>query len=86
MPCPTVSRDTTDALIAIVEQDPAAELVVDLGAMNVTAAGRTFDIMLPAAAREAFLDGSWDATGLLLENYDQVRDVAARLPYVTTSW
>jgi 3-isopropylmalate/(R)-2-methylmalate dehydratase small subunit len=86
MPCPTVTRESADALIAIVEQDPSAELVVDLGAMNVTAAGRTFPITLPAAAREAFLDGSWDATGLLLDDYDQVRAVAARLPYVTTSW
>ena len=38
---------------------------------------------MPPAAREAFLDGSWDATGLLLENYDEVRAVASRLPYVS---
>ena len=86
MPCPTATRETTEALIAIVEQDPATELVVDLAAMTVTAAGRAFPITLPAAAREAFLDGSWDATGLLLDDYDQVRAVAARLPYVTTRW
>jgi 3-isopropylmalate/(R)-2-methylmalate dehydratase small subunit len=86
MPCPTATRETTEALIAIVEQDPATELVVDLAAMTVTAAGRAFPITLPAAAREAFLDGSWDATGLLLDDYDQVRAVAACLPYVTTSW
>ena len=86
MPCPTVPRETTDALITLVEGDPSAELVVDLGAMTVTAAGRTFPLTLPAAAREAFLDGSWDATGLLLDDYDQVRAVAARLPYVTASW
>jgi 3-isopropylmalate/(R)-2-methylmalate dehydratase small subunit len=86
MPCPTASRETTEALIAIVERDPAAELAVDLGAMTVTAAGRTFTLTLPAAAREAFLDGSWDATGLLLDDYDEVHKVAASLPYVTTSW
>jgi 3-isopropylmalate/(R)-2-methylmalate dehydratase small subunit len=86
MPCPTASRETTDALIALAEQDPSAELVVDLGAMTITAGGRAFEITLPAAAREAFLDGSWDATGLLLENYDEVRAVAARLPYVSASW
>jgi 3-isopropylmalate/(R)-2-methylmalate dehydratase small subunit len=86
MPCPTVSRESADALIALVEQNPAAELIVDLGSMTLTAAGRTFDLALPAAARESFLDGSWDATGLLLENYDEVKAVAARLPYVATSW
>jgi 3-isopropylmalate/(R)-2-methylmalate dehydratase small subunit len=87
MPCPTVPHETTDALIALVEQDPSTEFVVDLDAMTVTASGRTFDITLPAAARESFLDGSWDATGLLLENFDDVRAVAARLPYVAaTGW
>jgi len=86
MPCPTVSRESADALIALVEQNPAAELIVDLGSMTLMADGRTFDLALPAAARESFLDGSWDATGLLLENYDEVRAVAARLPYVAASW
>src|SRR5262245_33366443 len=86
MPCPTVTRETADALIAIAEQDPSAEIVVDLAAMKATAAGRAFDITLPAAAREAFLEGTWDATGLLLDDYDDVRRVAATLPYVTTSW
>jgi 3-isopropylmalate/(R)-2-methylmalate dehydratase small subunit len=86
MPCPTATRETTEALIAIVEQDPSAELVVDLDAMTVAAGGRSFGISLPAAVRGAFLDGSWDATGQLLENYGEVRAVAARLPYVTASW
>ena len=86
MPCPTVPRETTDTLIEMVERDPSTELTVDLGAMTVTAGGRSFPIALPAAARESFLDGSWDATGLLLDDYDAVRAVAARLPYAAGSW
>ena len=54
--------------------------------MQVTADGRAFDVSLPAAAREAFLDGSWDATGLLLDDYDRVRAAADSLPYVTSRW
>jgi len=86
MPCPTTSRENTETLIAIVEQEPSTELVVDLSSMTVTAAGKTFAISLPAGPREAFLDGSWDATGQLLENFDDVRSVAARLPYVSGNW
>ncbi len=86
MPCPTVSRETTEALIALAEQNPSAEIAVDLDTMKVTAGGRSYDLTLPAAAREAFLDGSWDATGLLLDDYDEVRAVAATLPYVRASW
>ena len=86
MPCPTAPRETMEALIAIAEHEPSTAFVVDLKTMKVTASGRTFDISLPAGAREAFLDGTWDATGLLLENYEEVRAVAASLPYVTSSW
>jgi 3-isopropylmalate/(R)-2-methylmalate dehydratase small subunit len=86
LPCPTTSREATEAMLAMIEADPSTEIVVDLDAMTVTAAGRPFDLALPPAIRGAFLDGSWDATGLLLENYDEVRAVAARLPYVTARW
>ncbi len=86
MPCPTVSTESLNALMTAVEADPTTQLVVDLGAMLVTAQGISYDLSLPPAAREAFLDGSWDATGLLLERFDEVRSVAARLPYVSGSW
>jgi 3-isopropylmalate/(R)-2-methylmalate dehydratase small subunit len=33
--------------------------------------------------REAFLEGSWDATGLLLDRYEEVEAVMRRLPYLT---
>ena len=83
MPCPTASPETLDTLMTLVENNPATEITVDLDAMRLKAGDREYELFLPHAAREAFLDGSWDATGLLLEDYDQVRAVAARLPYVT---
>jgi 3-isopropylmalate/(R)-2-methylmalate dehydratase small subunit len=86
LPCPTASADTLAALQTAVERDPSTEIVVDLSTMRVTAAGQSYELSLPAAAREAFLDGSWDATGLLLENYDEVRAVASHLPYVSGQW
>jgi 3-isopropylmalate/(R)-2-methylmalate dehydratase small subunit len=85
MPCPTASRDALDALMALVERDPSVELVVDLDAMRITGGGLEFALALPAAARDALRTGSWDATGLLLEDYDQVRDVAAKLPYISAT-
>jgi 3-isopropylmalate/(R)-2-methylmalate dehydratase small subunit len=86
MPCPTASADTVRELMDLVERDPSTLIVLDLRSMRVAAAGREFAMALPDATREAFLDGGWDATGLLLENYHEVRAVAAALPYVSARW
>ena len=86
MPCPTASASTVEALMTAAERDPSTEILVDLSSMRATANGKAYELSLPAAAREAFLDGSWDATGLLLERFDEVEAVASRLPYVTARW
>jgi 3-isopropylmalate/(R)-2-methylmalate dehydratase small subunit len=86
MPCPTTSAESVRALMDIAERDPGAEIVVNLEAMTVTVGATSFPIALPSSAREAFLDGSWDATGLLVDDFDAVRRVAARLPYVSQAW
>ncbi len=86
MPCPTASREAINALMEMVERDPSTRISVDLTKMRVSAAGREFEVSLPAGARDAFLNGGWDATGLLLEDFQQVRAVASRLPYVTGNW
>ncbi len=83
MPCPTVAPEAAAALQAAAEQHPDLTFHLDLEAMTITGGSQVFPVSLPAPARDALLTGSWDATGLLLENYDEVRAVAARLPYVT---
>jgi hypothetical protein len=69
-----------------VEQDPRLRLVIDLDAMQVSAGEKRFTIALPSTARESFLDGTWDATGLLLDRFEEVEAVAKGLPYVTSHW
>jgi 3-isopropylmalate/(R)-2-methylmalate dehydratase small subunit len=85
MPCVTTDHQTLEALIDVVERAPSTEVAVDLDRMAVSAGSRSFPISLPKAAREAFLDGSWDATGLLLDRFDEVERVASRLPYLQWS-
>jgi len=85
MPCVTADHQTLEALMGLVEAGPAIEVAVDLDRRAVAAGTQTFPIALPAAAREAFLDGSWDATGLLLDRFEDVEKVASRLPYLQWS-
>lgn len=83
MPCVTVSPDAAAALQAQVEATPDAPVVVDLVAGTVTCGPVSAPATLPAAARDAFISGHWDATGLLLDDVAQVEATAARLPYVS---
>lgn len=83
LPCVTVATPDAQAIQQRVEDDPALTLTIDLSALTIAAGDQTWTIAIPSAARDAFLDGSWDATGLLLDRYDEVEAVAARLPYIS---
>jgi 3-isopropylmalate/(R)-2-methylmalate dehydratase small subunit len=82
LPCVTAAHEDVDALMQMVARDPALQVTIDLRTLGASAGSRSFAIGLPAAARDGFLDGSWDATGLLLDRFEEVEAVAARLPYV----
>jgi 3-isopropylmalate/(R)-2-methylmalate dehydratase small subunit len=82
LPCVTARPADVQALMDLVEASPDASITVDLAAGTCTAAGRSFGVSLPANARDAFLTGAWDTTGMLLERYEEVDEAASRLPYV----
>ena len=83
MPCLTVSASDAEALLSAVEADPQAELTVSVANQTVTLGGGKYHAAVPAGAREALTTGSWDATGALLDHFEQVRTVAQQLPYIT---
>ena len=83
LPCVTAPKVDVERLQTALEQDPAAEVRVDLEAMTCTWPGGSCAITMPAAVRDAFVTGAWDTTGMLLDKFDEVRAVAARLPYVS---
>lgn len=82
MPCVTTDEATVTALMAAVEDDPAHDLVVDVEGLTATYRGRVYTVRLPEAARRQLLEGTWDATRVLLAARDAVRATAQRLPYV----
>ena len=82
MPCVSVSPADAERLIQTAEGHPEHEFTLDLASMTVSGAAVTARVILPPGAREAFMEGTWDATGLLLSDYDQVQATARRLPYI----
>ncbi len=83
LPCVVAGAEAIDDLMAEATARPPLRLAVDLRAGTVAAGNRSFPLTLPQPAREAFLSGRWDVTGLLLDRFEEVEAVAARLPYVT---
>ena len=83
MPCVTASAADIERLIAVAESQPDVEFNLDLTTCRISAGDLTVSVGLPEAVRAALTSGNWDATGLLVDRYDEVERVAARLPYVS---
>ena len=83
LPCVTLASADAARLRTTVESDSSAPVAVDLEAGTVGAGGVVWRASMPESARQALISGAWDATGILLADYDAVRRVAASLPYVS---
>jgi len=82
LPCATVNAEDVEVLMSTVEQEPDTHLAFSVDASSIAVADRRVSVTLPAAVRESLLNGQWDATGLLLNQFDDVRKTAVALPYV----
>ncbi|MCU1385050.1 MAG: leuD [Acidobacteria bacterium] len=83
MPCFVASHDEVDRLQALIEAAPDTVIDADVASGIVTAGALTLTAAVPAALRDGFLSGQWNPTAMLLDHFEQVRAVAARLPYVS---
>jgi 3-isopropylmalate/(R)-2-methylmalate dehydratase small subunit len=82
IPCVSASRADLQTLAAAVETDPSVEVTIDLRRGEVRFGGRSFKASLRDSARDALVNGRWDAIGELLEGVPDVKKVAAGLPYL----
>ena len=81
LPCATASAADVERLMDAAERAPAGRMVLSIAGLAIDAAGGALPVHVPGAVREALLSGQWDATGLLLDDFDAVRRTAAALPY-----
>jgi 3-isopropylmalate/(R)-2-methylmalate dehydratase small subunit len=82
MPCAEASRADIAKIAAAVEANPATEVVVDVAKQEVRFAGQTVKVTIRESARDALVNGRWDAIGELLEGLPAVKAKVARLPYL----
>ena len=83
LPCVTATAGDVRMLMARVEQNPQAQVRVDLSSLTCQVDGFQCAIALPQKIRDALVSGSWDTTGMMLDQYAEVDAVSARLPYVS---
>ncbi len=82
VPCVTASEEDVARLMRAIEEDPAHELTVDLETRTATYRGVTYPVAIPEGARTQLLEGTWDATRILVDALPEVRATGTRLPYV----
>lgn len=83
LPCVNAPGGSIQALMAAVESDPESEITVDLQELTLSCGDLGFAVGLPDGDRIQLLEGTWDATGMLLEGRESVRSVARSLPYIS---
>ncbi len=81
MPCVSAAREAILEMAARIEEEPSAEMTIDLVTCSISLGGKTWPCEIREAARAALVSGRWDPIADLIENAPQVEKVAASLPY-----
>jgi len=82
MPCLVMDGRDIRALAVLIDEAPQTEINIDIPGEQVSMADVSFPAKLPDHAREALVDGKWDAIADLLEGLDAVKATADKLPYM----
>lgn len=83
VPCVTADAESVENLQAAIAKDPQTPIEVDLENREVRCGDLTVSVSMPEGARQSFLNGIWDSCGQLVHQLDRVREMAAKLPYLT---
>ena len=81
IPCVVMVTEDRTKIVAEVEADPEAELIVDLESMQVVCANSIYPITMKESAREAFLSATYDPLDNLLAAREDIRQTAEKLGY-----
>ena len=82
MPCASAARADIARIAAAVEANPELEVVIDVAHQEIRFGGKKVKAEFRESARDALINGRWDAIGELLDGRDAVKVTAAKLPYL----
>jgi len=82
LPCVTLEPNDLARLMDAVEADPGQAVEIDLAAQTVTSRAGSMRCKMPEGTRKTLVEGTWNATAVLLDAGDAIEATAQRLPYV----
>ncbi len=83
IPCVIASPEVVKELQTLINQNPEANLSVNLETMEVTTDTLSVPVEMNEGSRQMFLEGTWDNCGQLLANAESIKATASKLPYLT---
>ena len=85
LPCVTLAAADLARLMDSVSLDPSQPVAVDLEGRSVVYRGGRLAATIPEGARGQLLEGTWNATAVLLEAGSRIEETERGLPY-GSSW
>ena len=82
IPCACAKREDIAKISAAVAKDPQTEVVIDVAKQEIRFAGQSVPATFRETARDALVNGRWDAIGELLDGIPAVKETAKKLPYL----
>jgi len=82
VPCLSASSADLKKLADAIAADPTQPVTVDVVGKKVTCGAISFPVTMQEGARQSLTTGNWDFLGQLVEAAPQIRETAARLPYM----
>jgi 3-isopropylmalate/(R)-2-methylmalate dehydratase small subunit len=84
LPCVTLGEQELANLMGSIELDPTQTVRIDIPARTVTSRAGEMQAGIPDGVRHQLLEGTWNATRVLLEAGAAIEETAATLPYINS--
>jgi 3-isopropylmalate/(R)-2-methylmalate dehydratase small subunit len=82
IPCVSAAREDIAKIAAAIEKNPQTEVVIDVAKQEIRFGGQTVKASIRETARDALVNGRWDAIGELLDGVPAMKATATKLPYL----
>lgn len=82
IPCVCAKKEDIAKIASIIEQDPQAEVTVDVRNQKISCKDFSAPCTMPENSRKALCEGTWDPIAELLEAEKQTADLAETLSYI----